>query len=103
MKQARDNPSVKKYGEEYSSRFTLNQLRNNNTNFELLQKSLEEFLQKKREIFGRFFLLSNMELLEILSNVKEHRDIERYLGKVFQSVANVVIDDKDNITGLKGT
>jgi hypothetical protein len=44
-----------------------------------------------------------MELLEILSNVKEHRDIERYLGKVFQSVANVVIDDKDNITGLKGT
>jgi len=48
MKQARDNPSAKKYGDEYVSRFTLNQLRNNNASFEVLQKSLEEFLQKKR-------------------------------------------------------
>lgn len=33
MKQARDNPSVKKYGDEYVSRFTLNQMRNNNASF----------------------------------------------------------------------
>lgn len=60
MRAAKDNPSAKKYGDEHGTRYTLNQLRNNNASFEVLQKSLEEFLQKKRENFGRFFLLSNL-------------------------------------------
>jgi dynein heavy chain len=63
MKLVRDNSSTKRYGDEYQSKFTLVQLRNNNATFDSLQKALEEFMQRKREIFGRFFLLSNQELL----------------------------------------
>jgi dynein heavy chain len=48
----------------------LNILRTNNTNFDLIQKALDDFLEKKREVFQRFFFLSNDELLEILSQAK---------------------------------
>jgi dynein heavy chain len=37
----------------------LTTLRQNNATFEVIQKVLDEFLEKKREYFQRFFFLSN--------------------------------------------
>lgn len=50
MKTARDNPQLRRFNDEIL-KTTLTTLRNNNTAFEVIQKALDELLEKKREIF----------------------------------------------------
>lgn len=58
MKQAKDSINIKKYADEYTSNYTLKVLKNNNDTFDSIQKTLENFLEKK-EIMQRFYFLSN--------------------------------------------
>jgi dynein heavy chain len=57
-----------------------------NTNFERIQKNLNQFLEAKRGQFPRFYFLSNEDLLEIIGQSKDPTSIVQHIGKMFEGV-----------------
>lgn len=57
-----------------------------NKRLEKLQKDLEEYLDRKRKLFPRFFFLANDELLEILSNSGRPALVADHLKNFFENI-----------------
>lgn len=64
-------------------------LRDMTRNLELCQKSLNEYLDTKKKIFPRFYFVSNVALLDILSNGNNPPRIMPYVGDCFDSINNL--------------
>ncbi|ESO12478.1 hypothetical protein HELRODRAFT_155577 [Helobdella robusta] len=59
----------------------------------LCEKALAEYLETKRLAFPRFYFVSAVDLLDILSNGNQPSLVTRHLTKLFDSMAQLKFDD----------
>ncbi|CAG9317056.1 unnamed protein product [Blepharisma stoltei] len=82
---------------------TLQKLQAWNKTLEVLQRDLEEYLDKKRRIFSRFFFISNEELITILSNSQNPGIIQLSLRNMFDGIYSLQFSQSnpDDIEAMK--
>ncbi|KAG5853301.1 hypothetical protein ANANG_G00071700 [Anguilla anguilla] len=69
----------------------LEKLTDMNNRLEEIQKSLDMYLETKRQIFPRFYFLSNDDLLEILGQARNPEAVQPHLKKCFDNIKSLRI------------
>nr|XP_055054184.1 LOW QUALITY PROTEIN: dynein axonemal heavy chain 2 [Misgurnus anguillicaudatus] len=70
----------------------LEKLSDMNTKLEEIQKSLDMYLETKRQVFPRFYFLSNDDLLEILGQTRNPDAVQPHLKKCFDNIKSLRIN-----------
>ncbi|VDO03701.1 unnamed protein product [Rodentolepis nana] len=70
------------------------QLSSMNEKFEMIEKSLDSYLESKRQIFPRFYFISNDDLLQIVGQAKNPEAIIPHLKKCFDNICIVKLEKK---------
>lgn len=70
---------------------------------ELCQKSLNEYLDVKKNIFPRFYFVSSVALLDMLANGTNPSKITRYLGDCYDALADLRFVELEDGTRSRDT
>jgi|TARA_B110000090_G_scaffold182926_1_gene209335 dynein heavy chain len=57
------------------------------------KKSLQDFLDGKRQQFPRFYFVSEADLLDLLSNASQPANVMKHITKVFLAVRTLKLTD----------
>ncbi|GFH11504.1 uncharacterized protein HaLaN_07012 [Haematococcus lacustris] len=71
-----------------------------NTSFNVIERSLNAYLDSKKLLFPRFFFLSNDELIEILSEAKDPLNVQPFVKKIFEAVNAFSFNADTEITSM---
>jgi dynein heavy chain len=95
MKDTNSNPlCMRAYPINPAKENYLETFRTNNKILDEIQKALDQFLEKKRQQFSRFFFLSNDELLLILAEANRNPyAVQPHLRKLFENVNKIVLGE----------
>lgn len=58
-----------------------------------IQKALGDYLEKQRQNFARFYFVGDEDLLEIIGNSKEIRNVQRHFPKMFAGITSLSFEE----------
>jgi len=73
-----------------------------NRKLERTIKGINDYLERKRLQFPRFFFFSNEDLIFFLSREKEPISLGPFLHKCFEGVTQLIVEEKNGLKDIKG-
>lgn len=77
----------------------IDNLNDMNVKLEQIQKQLDDYLEKKRQEFPRFYFLSDGDLLEILGQSRDPNAVQKHLENCFEGIHRLKIEKQENKNG----
>ena len=81
----------------------LERLNNSLLQIEEIQRGLNDYLERKRLDFPRFFFLSNEDLLNILAETKDPLLVQPHLKKCFEGINELIFSSSVEILGMRSS
>ncbi len=69
--------------------------------FSKIEKELEAYLDMKRQIFSRFYFLSNEELLNMFAETHNLKILQTFLPKIFENVAKINVQSDQTAKSIE--
>lgn len=97
MQLRQENLEIIEIAEEITFFENLSEMR---TILETINKNLENYLDRKRSQFPRFYFLSSDSLIDILSQSKEPTKVQKYVKILFEGIHALQFNENEEIEGM---